>query len=56
MGETLDHTLVNPNYMCHHHIYVQDKPCVHKQMCTTYQKEDVSITLYMSGKRFGSEN
>ena len=49
MGEKLDHTLVNPNQMCHHHINLQEKPCMQNPTGITCHEEDMTAPLYMSG-------
>ena len=49
MGEKLDHTLVNPNHMRHHHINVKDNPRMKKPMGITCSEEDVMAQTYMSG-------
>ena len=49
MGDKLDHTLMNSNYMRHHCINVQDKHCMQNPMVITCPEEDVTIPLYMSG-------
>ena len=48
----MDHTLVNPNPMRHHHIDLQDNPCIKNPMCITCPEEYVTIPLYMSGTIF----
>ena len=48
MVDKLDYTLVIPNQMCYHCIYVQDNPCMQKPMGITCPEEGVTITHYMS--------
>ena len=52
MGEKLDHTLVNPNQMHHHHIDVQENPCMQNPMGITCPEENATIPIYMSGTIF----
>ncbi len=49
MGSHLDHSLLNPNQMCHHGITVQDNPYANESLRIAAVDDDFSILLQTDG-------